>query len=69
MAECPDRLQKEHARSLRISENTLKQHLRDIYRVLEVSNLTAAVVRGLQLRLIPFTLVEPMRGRLPSQRL
>jgi len=43
VAENPGQAQKEHARTLMISENTLKQHLREIYRALGVGNLAEAL--------------------------
>jgi DNA-binding NarL/FixJ family response regulator len=56
----PDRLQMEHAQHLGISEYTLKQHLGQIYRVLGVSNLTAAILKAIQLKVIPLAYVLPV---------
>ncbi len=60
MAAHPDRLQSDHAQHLGISEHTLKQHLRQIYRTLGVSNLTAAVVKAIQLKIIPLAYIAPV---------
>lgn len=56
----PDLLQAEHAQRLGISEHTFKQHLRQIYRALDVPNLTAAVLRAIRLRIVPLSYVTPV---------
>lgn len=58
----PNLSQAEHAQRLGISEHTLKQHLRQIYRGLGVSNLTAAVIKAIQLRIVPLSYVTSVAG-------
>lgn len=54
----PDYSQARHARQLGISENTLKQHLRHIYRALGATNLTSAILKALQAEILPWTLLH-----------
>ena len=62
----PGLLQSEHAKRLGISEYTLKQHLSQIYRSLGVPNLTAAVIRAIQLKLVPLSYVIAVTDDLGS---
>lgn len=57
MAANPNLLQSQHARNLGIAESTLKQHLRNIYQILGAGNLTAAILRAIQLDIIPLSYV------------
>lgn len=50
------------AARLGISEHTLTYHLRLIFARLDVTNLTAAVMKAIQLDLLPRPLVAPERG-------
>ncbi|MBI3960614.1 MAG: response regulator transcription factor [Chloroflexi bacterium] len=50
------------AARLGISEHTLTYHLRLIFARLDVTNLTAAVMKAIQLELLPRPLVAPERG-------
>lgn len=48
IAENPDRSYAQHAARLNISEHTLSNHLRQIFERLEVTNITAAIVKAIQ---------------------
>jgi DNA-binding NarL/FixJ family response regulator len=49
----------EHARRFNISEHTYGNHVRQIFERLQVSNMTAAIVKARQLGLISFDFPEP----------
>lgn len=49
----------EHARNMGIAENTFRNHLRAIFAKLGASNLTYAIVRAIQLGIIPTQLLSP----------
>lgn len=51
----PNQSYSEHAKHLQISDSTLDTHLRHIYRKLEVNNLTAAIIKGIELDIISFS--------------
>ncbi|MEW5985027.1 MAG: response regulator transcription factor [Chloroflexota bacterium] len=52
----------EHARRLDISEHTLTNHLRQVFERLGTNNVTAAVVKALQMGIVSFSTVEPTTG-------
>ena len=58
----PDLPRSAIAARLDISEHTLTYHLRTIFARLAAANLTAAVVKAIQLELLPRPLVAPERG-------
>lgn len=47
---------------LDITENTLKGHLKTAFSVLEVTTITACIIRCMQLNLIPFTVYPDGKG-------
>lgn len=53
IARAPDDLYASHADSLGITESTLKNHLTRAFKALGVKNLTAAIIRCMQLGIIP----------------
>lgn len=55
IAKNPDLSYDQNADKLGISTRTLKGHLNNAYRALEVTNLTACIIRCMQLGLIPFS--------------
>jgi DNA-binding NarL/FixJ family response regulator len=57
----PELTHAEHARAMGISEDTVRNHLRTIYDRLQVTNLTAAVVRAVQAGLISLEQTNPPR--------
>ena len=62
IAKKPDDSYAKTASYLGISENTLKGHLRSIFPQLEVTNITACIIRCMQLNLIPFIVNPDGRG-------
>jgi DNA-binding NarL/FixJ family response regulator len=54
IAKNPDQSYSQIADGLGIAERTVKGHLNNAYRALEVSNITACIIRCMQLGLIPF---------------
>ncbi|MCA9921209.1 MAG: response regulator transcription factor [Anaerolineales bacterium] len=57
-----DATHKEVAQTLHITESTMKGHLNNIFRILDVANVTACIIRCMELGLIPFRIDE--RGRI-----
>jgi DNA-binding CsgD family transcriptional regulator len=49
----------EHARNMGIAEDTFRNHLRAIFSKLGASNITYALVRAIQLGIIPSQLLSP----------
>ena len=58
VATFPNRSYTQHAQALGISENTFSNHLRHIFEKLEVTNVTAAVVKGIQLGVVSLPPLE-----------
>ena len=59
----PDWSYTEHARQLGISENTFSNHLRHIFERLEVNNITAAVVKAIELGIV----IVPTEDRITTE--
>jgi len=57
-----DATHKEVAQTLHITESTMKGHLNNIFRILDVTNVTACIIRCMELGLLPFGIDE--RGRI-----
>jgi len=57
-----DATHKQVAQSLHITESTLKGHLNNIFKILDVTNVTACIIRCMELGLLPFVVDE--RGRI-----
>ena len=57
-----DATHKEVAQTLHITESTMKGHLNNIFKILDVTNVTACIIRCMELGLLPFGIDE--RGRI-----
>ncbi|MFZ1397673.1 MAG: response regulator transcription factor [Candidatus Promineifilaceae bacterium] len=58
IAQSPDATYRHLARQLSISESTLKGHLNNIFKALDVGNITACIITCMQRGLIPFSIDE-----------
>lgn len=66
IASAPDASYAQHAARLGIRESSLRNHLTQIFRALDVTNITACLMRCLQLGIIAIEL-EPKRWEAPSR--
>jgi DNA-binding NarL/FixJ family response regulator len=55
----------EHASRLGIAENTLRNHIKTIFDRLQVNNLTAAVIKAIQLRIVDASILNEHGAKKP----